>query len=881
MIAKKIRYDRERDASRSIIANVRRMARYVTAGQAGDLPLLASTDSPVAEARVHRVFAWGFISEDLERQITEMAVLANSAMRSPQPVDHWLLSWREGESPADADIADALKIFLKELGLSGHQVIAAVHVDTANVHVHVLINRVDALSGLTVKAGGGFDREAAHRAIARIVHEQGWTPETNARYRVDELSNSLIRVGDGVVLRLSSGAAAVEVRQGMQSAERIAQLELAPVAAQAGSWSELHRAFAARGAEYVQQGSGASVVIHAEHPVTGAVQEIPVRASRMGRQFSFSRMIRADRLGPYVPRDADCVITARPPATVRGQNEAMVLAYHQERHTHRADRDSLNAKHAAELDALRARHQSERASLLVPGAWLGRGRELNAARRELAAQQRRQREAMQLRHEAARAAMTAKAESLADCETWLRSRVDHEAGELYRHGDALGNRIVVPASSELTNDDFDLGDGHREPGWEREHTSNWVDLPERPESVLAALVDAHARSDAALHLRGAAEFRDLALRLAAERAIPVANPELLPAWQLERSRWQATARPDPDRQIFHETLQRIHAALRADRYIISMDVSPYRERNVVSQILGRADQARAGFTVRQLMAAYPYLVDASDIGALRCQPVSSRWMYTVADSLVPASVERILHDEQLRPALHLVDPDGLSQLVFREPCGLDAQSGELNRLIEAYGMSNQGRFGFLLPGLPGSDQALELVHTQSIDCRDAASRQVAADATESESRIAIPETVGDGATSRAFLAHRQDVLRRAQGRLAPSVVDARVVLRLLMTGHDEQSVRAALIASIRPERRMQDSRDWERYADRTLQYAFGVAGQLALRRVAHMRNMWMRMEANAEGPILLHADDLAGNRYGARGKIADAGGQSSIIWTPK
>ena len=879
MICKKIPYRKERDASSSVIANVRRMVRYVTQGQVGDLPLLTSAGLP-ANARVRRVLTFGFVASELAAQTVEMAALASSTLRSPQPVDHWLLSWREGEAPTDEDAADAVEVLLTELGLRGHQVIAAVHVDTANVHVHVLINRVDVLSGLTVKAGGGFDREAAHRAIARIVQVQGWTPETNARYRVDEASNSLIRVGDGAVLRLSSGAAALEVRHGVQSAERIAQLELAPVAAQAGSWAALHQAFAAHGAEYIQQGSGASVVIHAEHPVTGAVQEIPVRASRMGRQFSFSRMIRADRLGPYVPRDADCVITPRPPATVRGQDQAMVLAYHQERHTLRADRDALNAKHAAEIGALRARHRDERAALLVRGAWQGRGRELNAARRELAAQQRRQREGMQLRHEKERAAMSAKAESLVDYETWLRSRVDHEAGERYRYGDALGNRIVVPASSELASDDFDLGDGQREPGWERDRTSNWVDLPERPESVLAALADARSRSDAALNLYGSAEFRDLALRLAAERAIPVGNPELLPAWRLEHSRWQAVARPDRERQVFHETLQRIHAALRADRYLISMDVSQHRERNVVSQILGRADQARAGFTVRQLMAAYPELVDAAKVGVLRCQPLSSRWMYPVADSLVPATVERVLHDELLRPVLHLVDPDGLSQLVFREPCRLAGQQGELNRLIEAYGMSNQGRFGFLLPGLPGADRAVELVHAQDIDCRDAASLQVAVDDTESDSRIVLPGTVDDAVTLRAFQVHRHDVLRRAQRRLAPSVVDVSVVLRLLITDHDEQSVRAALNASIGPERRMRDARDWERYAERTLSYALGKAGEVALRRVAYMREVWMRLETGSAENVLAHADGLAGDEYGAKEKTPDERGRSSIIWTP-
>lgn len=886
MIAKKIRYDRERDASRSIIANVRRMARYVTAGQAGDLPLLVSTDSPAAEARVHRVFTWGFVSDNLASQITEMAVLANSAMRSPQPVDHWLLSWREGESPSDADIADALEIFLNELGLRGHQVIAAVHVDTANVHVHVLINRVDCLSGLTVTAGGGFDLEAAHRAIARIVHVQGWKSEPNARYRVDEVSSALIRVGDEAVLNLSSGAAAMEIRQGLQSAERIAQLELAPLAAMATSWSALHRQFAERGAEFVQHGSGAAVLIHSEHPGSGEVEKVAVRASKMGRQFSFSRMTSSARLGPYVPRDADTVITPRQPEAVRSENNVWVLAYRQARQQHHSEREAMRVRHLAQNRSLQRCHADERAELCVPGAWTGRGRELNARRRALAAQHRDQRERMLLRHKAERSDIAAKAAVLIDYETWLRHTIGDQAGEEFRYGDSIRNEIGVSSLRSKSGDEVIAAAVIQEPGWEKRSGRNFVHLTDRRASVLDALQDAHACSSGPLELCGSASFRDLALRLAAQHEIKIKNPALVPAWRLERARWEQAGQPDPHREMFYDAVRSMHAALRADGYLISLDVLPQPGRDVISRILGRAEQARTGFTAEQLMLAYPRLTEAAHEGVLRCLPLSRRWLYAVIGDLTPKAVTRFEQSERVRPALHVSEFGRVSTLVLRDQRSddrlLHPVQSELDRLVSKHSMDQTNRFGFLLPGLKSRWMEAEITHSQDVDCGIATrlkSTVVNATITSDQSGLVGPEEATEAL--RAFRMHRQDVLGRTRRRLAPSVVDVRVVVRLLITGHDQAAVREALLASIDPARRTRDNRDWERYAGRTLDYAAGVAGSSEVRRKEHMKDAWIRLEAGLGVNVVANVAGPVDDEDDAREKVQDVETEAPMIWTPK
>lgn len=83
-------------------------------------------------------------------------------------------------------------MFLKGMGLEEHQTLVAVHANTQNVHAHILVNRVHPDSFQVIQPHNGFDIEAAHRIVAAIEKVQGWKPQKNARYRVDE-NNMIIR----------------------------------------------------------------------------------------------------------------------------------------------------------------------------------------------------------------------------------------------------------------------------------------------------------------------------------------------------------------------------------------------------------------------------------------------------------------------------------------------------------------------------------------------------------------------------------------------------------------------------------------------------------------------------------------------------------------
>ena len=183
----------------------------------------------------------GFLCDDHKSQQAEMIALASEAVRSQNPVAHYVMSWHEGEQPSPKQVEEAVSLFLDELGLKDHQAIYALHKDTDNIHLHIAVNRVHPESLKVIKTNKGFDIEAAHKAIARIEHAQGWQREQNGRYAL--LENGELGRGQPVQdkpRQPSQPRRDMEQRTGEKSAERIAIEQGAPIIKQATSWRELH-----------------------------------------------------------------------------------------------------------------------------------------------------------------------------------------------------------------------------------------------------------------------------------------------------------------------------------------------------------------------------------------------------------------------------------------------------------------------------------------------------------------------------------------------------------------------------------------------------------------------------------------------------------------
>ena len=112
MIVKKIPSSKMA-APKSLAANVRDLADYIAGPRAGG-----------DEEKVEHRGGLNLLALDHDSQVQEMIDLAEVARRDAKPVQHWILSWREGEQPTSAQADEAAKMFLDEMGLAedaGHQ----------------------------------------------------------------------------------------------------------------------------------------------------------------------------------------------------------------------------------------------------------------------------------------------------------------------------------------------------------------------------------------------------------------------------------------------------------------------------------------------------------------------------------------------------------------------------------------------------------------------------------------------------------------------------------------------------------------------------------------------------------------------------------------
>ena len=282
MIGKKIA-NPKRASSKAV--RIERLAAYIRA-----------PENESATEKCLYAGARGFLTDTPTAQTAEMVALAEDAVRSPDPVNHYVLSWREGEQPSAKQVEEAVDILLAEMKLEDHQTIYGLHADTDNYHLHVIVNRVHPDTNKVKKINSGFDIESLHRAVVRIEHAQGWTVEENKRYRVN-VDGKLERTDPDAgskPRRPSQQQLDRERRSGEKSAARVAIETAAPLIAAAGSWDELHATLAEQDMRYAR-------AARARTGATVTIGDVTIKASRVSREATVRSL--EDRLGPYRPAD--------------------------------------------------------------------------------------------------------------------------------------------------------------------------------------------------------------------------------------------------------------------------------------------------------------------------------------------------------------------------------------------------------------------------------------------------------------------------------------------------------------------------------------------------------------------------------------------------
>ncbi len=392
--------------------------------------------------------ARGFISDDPSCQLLEMIALAEAAVRSRDPINHYVVSWMEGEAPTAAQVEEAMDILMEAFGLDkdDHQIIYGLHNDTDNIHLHVMINRVSIATERPVKINQGFDREACHRACARIEHAQGWQVKTHARYRVGRDGGLVKSPVHG--LKIDSCKQDREVQTGGQSAQTIAQAQAAVLFGQAKTWEQLHADLAELGFRYEKKGSGAVIF----------VGDTPIKASSVSRQASLSRLEK--RLGTYQADRHPPLLMIRPePEPIRAASSPGWQDYHSHRQAYYRDKSAakiaMDQRIAGERESLYQAQRAERKEVLG-GHWHGKGNALNAMRSVLAAQHASQKAALQERVQRERERFRIQYRPYPGYEQWLTRQQGWQAGNVYRHrdpGDApaavFGDTVVAAVPRDM------------------------------------------------------------------------------------------------------------------------------------------------------------------------------------------------------------------------------------------------------------------------------------------------------------------------------------------------------------------------------------------------------------------------------------------------
>jgi hypothetical protein len=825
--------------------------------------------------------ARGFISSDYASQKAEMLALSQEAVRSRDTINHYVLSWHEGEQPTPEHVEAAVTIFLDELGLTGHQLMYGLHADTDNIHLHIAVNRVHPDTLKVIKPNRGFDIEAAHRAIARIEEVQGWQRERNGRYQVLENGDVARGMRDLDAPRQPEQAKRdMEQRTGEKSAERIAIEEAAPIIKRAASWRELHEALAQKGMRYEKSGSGAMVFIG----------EVAVKASRADRAASLGKL--QGRLGPYEAARGVPAKERRPQPVVEGVPgwESYIAA----RHAHYEEKAhamaALKAAQQQEREAVAARRAQERAQVLK-GRWQGRGELRNAFESLLAAERAAGKAALLDAQRAARAALRHRFRPFPDLEQWQREQQHPELAERWRFRanapqQIRGERSVPAIARDIRDYSATVrGDGvHYRRNDQAEAVASFVDKGSEIDiyawreraSVLAALQVAEQKWSG-FTITGNAEYTKSCIELAVEHGFQIDNPELQEAIMQERQRvGQLTSKATPQRlDVAELTLfESYHAALGADRYRVTA-IKLDENGGKMAFALDKEGGVSAGFTPQQIADRTAEMQRLQQRGEnIYYTPLSATHHFILVDDIDKASWERLRCDG-FSPAVVLETSPGNYQAILKMPklgTPYDREIGNAltSALNRKYGdpKLSGAVHPHRAPGYQnrkpahqrddGTYPTVALVASDGGECERALTlcRQLASHLERSVARPPTPSNEkptqqGELAVSarsalEACRRHHADLLKRHGDTSADlSRVDAMVAVRLRVTGHAQHDIQTAL-REFAPTTREKRSRNWDDYAKRTAAYAFGEAGSGQAAELAKYMERWKALEQTSQ-----------------------------------
>ena len=475
----------------------------------------------------------------------EMESVAIENVRCKFPAFHFILSWREMESPTNEQVDEAVKIALEELDLQDCQALWALQSDTDNLHVHVAVNRISPETYRAIHPANGWTKKALEKAARKIEFAQGWEIEKTGRYKVDDNGNVQEKHEAEHRRDLSQSARDVEAHTGKDSVERIAKREIAQILQTAASWSELHRRLAKHGFALERKGNGA--VLRLENTF--------VKLSNVSRECGFSKL--KARLGDFQERGDDVRIEQRKDglAPDPASEKSLWKIYNAERTNYfktklTALRD-LRETQKKERQELRQRYKELRAGLFKDN-WRGRGRELNFFRSLYACSYQKARlDLAELQNEQLAELKSHYPQRFPSYKRWTKERNSEDICQMYCRSDCTAllseqsGKITVPDKQHFDLRDYSARKGAgfsvlycRNGGF----TADFSDMGKRivlnrkklDETSVAAALQLANQKWGATQINGSAEYKELCVSVAVKYNLKLANPDL--AAEVERRR---------------------------------------------------------------------------------------------------------------------------------------------------------------------------------------------------------------------------------------------------------------------------------------------------------------------------------------------------------
>ncbi len=313
-----------------------------------------------------------------------------------------------------------------------------------------------------------------------------------------------------------------------------------------------------------------------------------------------------------------------------------------------------------------------------------------------------------------------------------------------------------------------------------------------------------------------------------------------------------------------------------ERYAAAVDAEHYRvtciqmdaEGGKKTFILDKKDGVTKGFTPDELTRRMPEMLRLQRRGEnIYYTPLSGEKHHILIDDMTAESLDRLRKDGFL-PAVILESSPENYQCLLTVPklrTGFDRDVGnrlteQLNRL---YGDKNLS--GCIHPHrAPGFENRkpkhrrkdggfpqVRILFAEQRECTKTLelSRQIdreyadAAKAQRERPRIVSSGRPGDPVS--AYYAHLENI-RKHLAIEDYSRVDAMIALRMRSNGHSREDVAGTICQCAPTIREGKEGRNWQRYAERTTDYAFGMAGDVDMAKNERYKEHWQKIEGIRE-----------------------------------